>query len=200
MTDSQGQGEGPMALSRRAVAQLAATQRTLQPVPRQNGAASVPSAVSHGEPPEPVLEFGLERYRYILAQINTVNENVYRFLAIYQAIASATVTAGLALFVGYRGWKIDVSVARTGVIGLACLETVVALFTMLLIFIGVLAWLDYRREECELTDKLVRMGFRQQPRIGNFFRWYETYIILFIAISTIFVWIFVLVLILPNMR
>ena len=144
-------------------------------------------------------EFALERYKYILGQIHAVNENVYRFLAIYQALATTIVGAALALFVGYRNWKIPVGIARTGVVGLMCLATIIAVFAMLLIFVGVLAWIDYRQEECELTDRVVYAGFRKRPQVGNFFRWYETYILAFIAMSTGFVWFFGLVFVLPAM-
>lgn len=147
-----------------------------------------------------VLQFSLERYKYILQQINTVNENVYKFLAMYQALASATVGAALILFVGYRRWVLSPTTARTGVLSLVSLETVIASFAALLILIGVLAWLDYRAEECELTNKIVHEGFRKPPRVNNFYRWYETYILIFIAASTIFLWVVVLKFILPAIK
>lgn len=145
-------------------------------------------------------DFALERYKYILQQIHTVNENVYRFLAIYQTLAVALVSGALALFVGYRKWGIQASVARAGVIGLIWLTTVVAVFAMVLVIAGILNWFDYRREECELTDTAVRPGFRSPPQLRNFLRWYETYIVLFIAGSTVFLWSYTLVFILPAMK
>lgn len=147
-----------------------------------------------------VREFAIERYRYILQQIHTVNENVYKILAVYQTLATAVVGAALGLSVGYQQWGIHISVARAGVIGLLWLATFIAGFTSLMIFIGVLAWLDYRHEECELTDREVYVGFRKKPRVGNFFRWYETYIILFIVGSITFMWIYANVYVLPAMK
>lgn len=147
-----------------------------------------------------VKDFALERYKYILQQINAVNENVYRFLAIYQAMASTLVAAGLALFVGYRTWGIAPSVTRSGIVGLMLLITVIGLFTILLIFIGILSWLDYRREECALTDSIVYTGFRKKPKLGNFFRWYETYIVLFITFSLGFMWWYATAYILPFVK
>jgi hypothetical protein len=144
-------------------------------------------------------EFMLERYKYILQQINNVNENVYKFLAIYQTLATAVVGGALALFVGYRRWDISAPVARSGIVGLMWLTTVIAIFAAMLIVIGVGSWLDYRREECELTDAAVRPGFRKSPRLRNFYRWYETYIIVFIVASIIFLWCCTLNLILPAM-
>ncbi|MET9344738.1 MULTISPECIES: hypothetical protein [unclassified Nonomuraea] len=153
----------------------------------------VPAALPADTP-----EIAVERYKYILQQIHTINENVYRFLAVYQTLAVAIASAGLALFVGHRGWRIDPAVARSGLVALMWLETVVAAFTVMMIVIGVVSWLDYRREECELADEFVRPGFRKPPRKAAFIRWYETYIVLFIIGSTIFMWISTLTILLPG--
>ncbi len=141
-----------------------------------------------------------ERYKYILQQIHTVNENVYRFLAIFQTLVTAIVTAALALFVSYSKWGISPSTARIGVTGLLILATVIAGFTVLLVVVGVLSWLDYRREECELTAKYFEPGFRSPPRVRNFYRWYETYVIIFIVAVTITIWILGEVLIIPKIK
>jgi hypothetical protein len=154
--------------------------------------------VSGGEP-EVVKEFAVERYRYLLQQIHTVNENVYKFLAIYQALATALIGAGLALFVGYKKWGIAADTARAGVIAVLWLVTAVAAFTSLLIVTGILNWLDYRREECELTDRIVYPGFRRPTRAANFYRWYETYILLFIVLSVGLLWLLALTWLLPAM-
>jgi hypothetical protein len=150
--------------------------------------------------PDKNHEFALARYRYILEQINSLNDNVHKFLAIYQALSTALSSAIVAIFIGYRNWKIEPPVARKGVICLMGMETLVSLFSMLLIIIGVLAWLDYRTEECELTDRFAHRGFRKPPRLGNFIRWYETYVLLFILTATILMWVFSLVFILPEVK
>lgn len=145
-------------------------------------------------------EFALERYRYIMQQIHIVNENAYRFLAIYQTLATALVSAALALFVGYRKWEVDPGTARGGVIGLLVLVTVIAAFTSTLIMVGALAWLDYRNEECDITDEIVGLNFRKRPTPGNFFRWYETYILLFISVSVIVMWVIAGFFLLPAIK
>ncbi|MFF8372803.1 hypothetical protein ACF05W_28760 [Streptomyces lydicus] len=145
-------------------------------------------------------DFALERYRYILQQIHAVNENAYRFLAIYQTLATALVGAALALFVGYKRWGIAPAAARGGVTGILILATVVATFTAILITVGLLAWLDYRKEECDITDELVAQGFRERPRVGNLLRWYETYIVLFIVVSMIAMWTLAGVFVFPAMN
>lgn len=142
----------------------------------------------------------LERYKYILQQIHTVNENLYRFLAIYQALATTLAGAALALYVGYRGWHIAASTARLGIIGLFVLATVVAAFTITLIVVGVLTWIDYRNEECDLTDKAAYINFRARPKIHNVFRWYETYVVAFIIVSIVVMWSLVASLLLPEVK
>ncbi|TRO62563.1 hypothetical protein [Streptomyces sp. IB201691-2A2] len=145
-------------------------------------------------------EFALERYRYILQQIHAVNENGHRFLAIYQTLATTLVGAALALFVGYRRWEVEPATARGGVIGLLVLATVVAAFTVTQIVVGALAWLDYRNEECDITDEMVAPGFRKRPHPGNLHRWYETYVIAFILISIIAMWSLAGFFILPRIN
>ena len=145
-------------------------------------------------------EFALERYRYILQQIHAVNENAHRFLALYQTLATALVSAALVLFVGFRKWGLEPATARGGVIGLLVLVTLVAIFTSMLIAVGTLTWLDYRNEECDITDEVIGPGFRKRPQPGNFLRWYETYVLLFILVSVITMWVIAALFLLPAMR
>ncbi|MFE3741906.1 hypothetical protein [Streptomyces sp. NPDC059134] len=129
-----------------------------------------------------------------------MNENAHRFLALYQTLATTLVGAALALFVGYKKWGISPDTARSGVIGLLALTTVVAAFTMTLIVVGALSWLDYRNEECDITDEMVGVGFRKRPRPGNLSRWYETYILIFIITSVVTMWLLGGFLLLPGIK
>ncbi|WP_230885523.1 DUF2157 domain-containing protein [Streptomyces spinoverrucosus] len=112
-------------------------------------------------------EFALERYRYILQQIHAVNENAHRFLAVYQTLATTLVGAALALFVGYRKWDVASDTARSGVIGLLVLTTVVAAFTITLIVVGALASLfPLQHRACS-----VRSMSRHGPHSGQKSSW-----------------------------
>ena len=82
------------------------------------------------------------------------------------------------MFVSYSKWNIKASTARSAELGLLILITIIAAFTVLLLVVGILSWVDYRHEECEVTEKYVAAGFRTKPRLRNFYRWYETYMIL----------------------
>ncbi|MBW4701972.1 MULTISPECIES: hypothetical protein [unclassified Micromonospora] len=145
-------------------------------------------------------EFQLERYRYILQQIHAANENVHRFLGIYQTLATTLIGAALALFVGYRDWNIPTGTVRAGILALLWLVTVVAAFTVLVVVVGVLTWLDYRHEECQLLSDVLQPDFRAPPTLRNFYRWYETYIIVFIAGTVAAMWWSALELIIPAVR
>ncbi|MBC3985592.1 hypothetical protein H8N01_24210 [Streptomyces sp. AC536] len=135
-----------------------------------------------------------------MQQIHAVNENAYRFLAIYQTLATSLVGAALALFVGYRKWGVSPDTARGGVTGLLILATMVAAFTVALVVVGAITWLDYRNEECDLTDDIVAPGFRRRPRPGNLMRWYETYVLLFIGVSVILMWVLAGLFIFPKIE
>lgn len=143
------------------------------------------------------VEFKVERYRFILQQLHSINENVYRFLGIYQALSVAMVTAGLGLMVGYKKWGIDPDAAKVGVIGLMLLISLTATTVVLLVLAGLASWVDYRREECRLVDPVVHSNFRSPPDIRNWYRWYETYVIIFILFTVTFLWIGTYAFVLP---
>ncbi|MGH3770161.1 MAG: hypothetical protein ACRDRW_01965 [Pseudonocardiaceae bacterium] len=156
-------------------------------------------AVKPTEGHEKTSEFVMERYKYILQQIHTINENVYKFLALFQTVGTALSTAILGLFVSHDKWGIPRDVAHAGVIGLLLLITASAAFTVLIIIVGVVSWFDYRSEECELSDRFFLPGFRTPPRLRNCLRWYETYITLFIVVVTSLLWILAAVYLLPHL-
>lgn len=145
-------------------------------------------------------DFKLERYKYILEQIHALNENVHKYLALFQTLATVIIGGGITLFVSWRGLKISADVARTGMQGLLGLLIIIALFVVLSLLGGIFSWLDYRREEVELLNEAVEPGFREPPRAGNFWRWYETYVILFILIIIMLVSIFVETQVVPLIR
>ncbi|WP_422736233.1 hypothetical protein ACN263_21925 [Micromonospora sp. WMMD729] len=144
-------------------------------------------------------EVRLERYRYILRQIEATNQNTYRFLALYQTIATALATATVGLFLGYDSWGIAQGFAYAGLIALMLLLSITAAFAILLILAGMFSWMDYRREECELVNSIVGESFRAPPQWRSFLRWYETWIIAFIIASMAAMWFLVTHFLMPNL-
>lgn len=142
----------------------------------------------------------IERYRFILQQINATNENVYRFLAIYQGLMTTLVGAQILVTLNARHWRLTPSTASASLYGLLALETLIGCFAVMLIAIGTFAWIDYRSEECDLTDDFVGIGFRTRPNRRNMLRWYETYIVIFIALTTFAIWAVGITWMLPAVR
>jgi hypothetical protein len=132
--------------------------------------------------------FKLERYKYILQQLNSLNENTHKYLSLYQTLATAVIAGGIAVLVGWKELKIDAETAKVGIRGLLGLLLILTLFVIGSVLSNIYSWMDYRNEEVELLDKEVYKGFRPRPNIKNLWRWHETYLLLFIlgVLITIF--------------
>jgi len=130
-------------------------------------------------------DFKLERYKYILLQLSTLNENVHKYLLFYQTLVSAIIGGTAAFLVQ----AIEHNIPRKIVFGVlhsaALLLALIGAFTFLLVFSGIASWIDYRKEETELLSEVVNAGFRSTPRLRNFWRWPETYVLLFVTLGSI---------------
>ena len=73
-------------------------------------------------------DFMLERYKYILQQIHFLNENIHKYLALFQTLATVIVGGGVAIFISWESLNITADVAREGIRGLLGLLVVLALF------------------------------------------------------------------------
>ena len=145
-------------------------------------------------------EFKLERYKYILKEIHFLNESLHKYLSLFQALATAVVAAGAAVFVTWRKSGIDAKTTIITMHGLLALFTMLAVFVILSVLAGVFSWLDYRREEAELLTETVRPGFRAAPNPRHFWRWYETYVVLFMVIIVSSAYFFVECVIIPAIK
>jgi hypothetical protein len=73
----------------------------------------------------------VERYKYILQEIHALNENIHKYLSLFQALATALATAGVAVFVGREQLKLSSDVAGTAIQGLLGLLVILAAFVIL---------------------------------------------------------------------
>lgn len=158
-----------------------------------------PSSIPVLRSSTPAREFELERYKYILQQLHASNENVHRFMALFQTIVTALATGGIALLVGYKKWGIEPPLARAGVEGIVWLIVLTTIFAILLIAAGVFTWIDYRREECELLTQVSSIS-RLPPTWKNFWRWHETYIVLFMLLAAAFLCFYAQVVVVPSIK
>jgi len=145
-------------------------------------------------------EFKLERYKYILKEIRFLNENVHKYLSLFQALATAVVGGAAAVFVVGRKVGIDPKITTITIRALLALLAVLALFVVLSVLAGIFSWFDYRREEVALVNEVVGPGFRNPPRARNFWRWSETYVVVLMLIIVVAAYLFVEQVIVPAIK
>lgn len=131
------------------------------------------------------MEFQLERYRFILQEISNLNANTHKYLTLFQTLATAIISAIVIIFVNWKKLEINYEIAIASIRGFYFILLTVGLFTISRIIAGVFSWFDYRKEEVELLDSVVRPGFRKPPTFKNFWRWDEFYIIVFLFLFLI---------------
>lgn len=136
-------------------------------------------------------DFQLERYKYILEEIRSLNENIHKYLTLFQTLAVTIIGGGIGIFVIWKNLRIDANTARTAIQGALGLLILLALFMTASIVANIFSWFDYRQEEVDLLEKAVRTGFRKPPTFRNFWRWPETYVLLFINIVVVAVFFYV---------
>lgn len=160
-----------------------------------NGGGAVGAQVE-----DKTVEFALERYKYILQEIRSQNENFHKHLTLFQALATVLVGAGISLFVGWQSLKITAEVARAGIRSLLSLLVILMIFIVASIIAGICSWFDYRKEEVELLDKVVPHNFRKKPTLKNFWRWQETYLLLFTVAVVAAIYYYAATRIIPLIR
>ncbi len=134
--------------------------------------------------------FKLERYKFILQQLDSLNQNHHKYLTLFQTLATAVVAGGVALFVGWRDLQIDAASARLGIRGLFGLLMILTAFLCFSIVAGIFSWIDYRREEVSLLDQEVGLGFRESPKLKNLWRWSEIHLLAFLCLLVLIIYIF----------
>jgi len=145
-------------------------------------------------------EFQLERYKHILGEIRSLNENVHKYLTLFQTLAVTIIGSGIGIFVIWKNFQIDANAARVAIQGALGLLILLALFTTTSIIASMFSWFDYRQEEVELLDKAVHPGFRKPPTFRNFWRWSETYVLLFINVAVLVVYFYVQYQVIPLVK
>jgi amino acid transporter len=144
--------------------------------------------------------FRIEYYKYILQQIHTLNENNHKYLTLFQTLITAIVGGGVFVFMSWKELKIEAAVARATIQGILGLIIILTIFVVLSIISNMISWLDFRKEEVLLLNQEVNEGFRKEPSWANFWRWSETYLLIFIIIAVVFIVRFVYNSVLPHIK
>jgi hypothetical protein len=146
------------------------------------------------------ISFKVERYKFILQEIHSLNENVHRYLTLYQTLATTIIGAGILVFVNWKGFGITPNTAKVGIQALIGMLVILSLFIIIQIIAGIFSWMDYRNEEVKLLDEVVRKGYRSPSKISNLWRWSETYFVLFILAIAVFISIYTETNIIPLIK
>jgi hypothetical protein len=170
------------------------TQQTPQPATNNQAVDPAP------QPTEKSLKnkLKMERYKYILQQLQMLNDNSHKYLTLFQTLATFIVGGGTYLFVSWRSFHISSEVARTSMQGLLGLLILMSLFIIVSLASGISSWFDYRKAELQMLDEEVGVGFRKAPRLRDWWRWYEMHMIFFIVLIVLFIVIFVETQIIPQ--
>ncbi len=140
--------------------------------------------------PEDIMQFKVERYKYILQEMRSLNENIHKYLTLFETLATFVIGGGVSVFVGWKSLRLSSEVARAAINGLLVLLLLLALFVIASIVATMISWFDYRNEEVDLIDQ-IQPGFRKKPTLRNFWRWNETYMVCFVIGITIFICVYV---------
>lgn len=131
----------------------------------------------------------VERYKFILQQLDSLNQNHHKYLALFQTLLTAVISAGVALFVGWRELKLDPEAARIGLRGLFGLVFLLTVFLCFSTVAGAFSWFDFRNEEVDLLINEVGPDFRKRPTMKNLWRWPELYfLVLLVIVLAVIYW------------
>ena len=146
------------------------------------------------------VQFSLERYKFILGEKRFLNENVHRYLTLFQTLMTAIVGAGATVFISWKKLDLGPEMARITIQMLLGLLIILAIFVILALVSGIFSWFDYRNEEIDLLEKNVGSATHARPSIRNFMRWQETYVLLLMVIVIASSYYFVERAVIPAIR
>lgn len=134
--------------------------------------------------------YKIERYKFILQELRALNDNVHKFLTLFQTLTTAIIGAGVGVFVSWQKLSISAEIAAVGIRSLLGLLLILAIFVIVSLLATIFSWMDYRKEEVALLNETIGSGHRQPPTFRNFWRWQETYLILFTFITILTIYIY----------
>jgi uncharacterized iron-regulated membrane protein len=130
-------------------------------------------------------DFKLERYKYILQQIHFLNQSLYKHLAFFRGLSVLLLGGIVAILVNWEKLELTHTTAQLGIYSLLLIHCLAALFVTVLVISGIFSWVDYRNEEADLLDETIEQGYRSRPKLRNFWRWHETWLLLFVILFTV---------------
>ena len=143
--------------------------------------------MSLGPDDEVAKNLVVERFKSVLAEKERLNREVEVYLRIFLATAIGAAGISSSSFLG-GGDSINSVPSRDLVDLMISLTCLAGAFLGLLVLINIFSWFDLRYEESQIMNKF-SPGERSQPKLRNFWRWRETYVLMFIWIVTAAIWL-----------
>ncbi|WP_370417012.1 hypothetical protein AB9Q29_000030 (plasmid) [Pantoea vagans] len=125
-------------------------------------------------------DFLIEKYKYILMRRNDLNSNTFKIITLYQVICFAFGASFYQVYASDLKKTLKIMFCD----GLVLFFSISTMFIIMMLIGGVISWLNYKKEEREIIEKL---GIEHEKHKGsiNFMYWYETYIIILAVAITL---------------
>jgi hypothetical protein len=129
----------------------------------------------------------VERYKYILSKLLFLDDSIYKNISSFSKIFISIITAqGVAIFTNLKSESDIVSDTFRFITSVTpYLVIILCIFYLFLTLANLLSWFNYRDEEVELLEKLNIDLDRKKPSWTSWYRWSETWFIIFM-LCTIF--------------
>lgn len=123
-----------------------------------------------------------ERYKYILAQKQALNDKTFKIASFYQAFTIIIASGQFEIVRSFRKGEIDATFSVTSSWCLLSISVLVSIISLAMMIGGICAWRSYGIEE----ENLLSSSPSQLKKPSLLYRslsWYETYIILAILLT-----------------
>ncbi|PMO22908.1 hypothetical protein BCT15_11460 [Vibrio splendidus] len=131
----------------------------------------------------------IERYKYILSKLLFLDDAIYKNMSSFSKIFISIITAqGVAIFTNLKtGSKIVTDTLEVITLIAPYLLLILCIFYLCLTLSNLFSWFNYRDEEVELLEKLnIDLG-RKRPSWNSWYRWSETWFIIFMVCTILIV-------------
>lgn len=132
----------------------------------------------------------VERYKHVIEQQRRLDSAATEQLRLFEKGGAAMISAAAAVIGSREALRIEPQLAFDLVKVLMGAFWFLGLFTIAAIAVGMASWWDYRKEEAELANSHTQTQFRVEPKKANFYRWRESWIIMFVTATLLFVQFF----------
>ncbi|MFF7063054.1 hypothetical protein [Pseudomonas sp. NPDC008258] len=126
-------------------------------------------------------ELKLEKYRYVLAQKQALNEATFKIVAVYQALVLALAAGQYTVVTAYDKAQLKPAWALPSSYMLLGLFIMVSVLILALLVGGVLSWKGYRDDESEIEHEVLGVP-KDAIKWRSLLCWYETYLVVFVLV------------------